>query len=201
MIRRGIADLLHDEAGLEVVGEAGTAAEARLRIRATSPDIVLLDVRLPDGSGIDVCREVRSTNPGTKCIILTSFDDDEATYAAVVAGASGYVLKDIRGSGLVSAVRAVASGHSLLEPTLANRVVQRITQDRVKDPRLGSLSARENQILLLISEGLTNREIGVSLSLAEKTVKNYVSALLTKLGLQRRTQAAVFQLESKYSER
>jgi DNA-binding NarL/FixJ family response regulator len=197
LVRRGIAGLLSAERGMEVVGEAGSAAQARTRIRATNPDIVVLDVRLPDGSGIDVCRDVRSANPATKCIMLTGYDDDEAITSAVLAGASGYVLKDIRGSGLVDSIRAVARGQSLLDPALSTRVVERISQNQLKDPRLGSLSSRENQILVLIAEGLTNREIGASLSLAEKTVKNYVSALLTKLGLQRRTQAAVLHLESK----
>jgi two-component system response regulator DevR len=197
LVRRGIAGLLSAETDMEVVGEAGSAAQARTRIRATDPDIVVLDVRLPDGSGIDVCRDVRSANPSTKCIMLTAYDDDEAIYAAVLAGASGYVLKDIRGSGLVDSIRAVAAGRSLLDPTLATRVVERISQNQLKDPRLDSLSARENQILALIAEGLTNRQIGSALSLAEKTVKNYVSALLAKLGLQRRTQAAVLHLESK----
>jgi two-component system response regulator DevR len=196
IVRRGIGELLSIEGDIEVVGEAGTAAQARSRIAATLPDVVLLDVRLPDGSGIDVCRDVRSLNPEVKCLILTAYDDDEALSAAVIAGASGYVLKDVRGSGLVESLRKVASGHSLLDPMLTRKVVERIHSRNDTDPRLGSLTARETQILSLIAAGLTNRQIGSELSLAEKTVKNYVSGLLAKLGLQRRTQAAILHLGS-----
>ena len=192
LVRRGIAALLSAESDMEVVGEASTAAQARGRIRATRPDVAVLDVRLPDGSGIDVCRDVRSENPGTRCIILTGYDDDEAIYAAVLAGAAGYVIKDVQGSRLVDSVRRVAGGAILLDPALNRRVVERISSDS----RLESLSAREREILPLIAEGLTNREIGIRLALAEKTVKNYISGLLSKLGLQRRTQAAVLHLES-----
>lgn len=201
LVRRGVAGLLSTQADIEVVGEASTAAQARSRIRATTPDVVILDVRLPDGNGIDVCRDVRSTNPSTRCIILTAYNDDEAIYAAVLAGASGYVLKDVRGSGLVEAIRAVAEGRSLLDPALTRRVVERLRSPHSRDPRLGSLGRREQQILTLIAEGMTNREIGHSLALAEKTVKNYVSSLLSKLGLHRRTQAAVFHLESREPHR
>jgi two-component system response regulator DevR len=194
IVRRGIAQLLNAEADFEVVGEAATAGQARARIAATRPDVALLDVRLPDGSGIDVCRDVRSAGPDIRCLMLTGYDDDEAISAAVLAGASGYVLKDIRGSGLVESIRAVAAGKSLMDPTLSRRVVQKMTTDRATDPRLGSLSVRESQILTLIADGLTNRQIGAELSLAEKTVKNYVSSLLSKLGLERRTQAAILHL-------
>ncbi len=194
IVRRGIADLLNAEKDIEVVGEASTAAQARGRIAATRPDVALLDVRLPDGSGIDVCRDIRSADPGIRCLILTAYDDDEAIAAAVVAGASGYVLKDIRGSGLLDSLRKVAAGRSLLDPALTKRVVQRFETDTEADPRLGSLSVRESQILALIADGLTNRQIGDRLDLAEKTVKNYVSGLLSKLGLQRRTQAAILKL-------
>ncbi|MBG6055770.1 DNA-binding NarL/FixJ family response regulator [Salinibacterium sp. CAN_S4] len=197
LVRRGINALLSAEVDIEVVGEASTAAQAIGRIRATAPDVAVLDVRLPDGSGIDVCRDIRSSLPGTRCLMLTGYDDDEAIYAAVLAGASGYVIKDIRGSGLVESVRAVAAGRSLLDPALNQRVVQRISENHEADPRLESLTMRERQILPLIAEGLTNREIGERLNLAEKTVKNYISGLLSKLGLQRRTQAAVLHLESK----
>lgn len=197
LVRRGIAELLSTQPDMEVVGEAGTAAQARARIPATAPDVVILDVRLPDGNGIDVCRDVRSTSPSTRCIILTAYDDDEALYAAVLAGASGYVLKDIRGSGLVDSIHAVAAGRSLLDPALTHRVVERLRAHTSRDPRLDSLGRREQQILTLIAEGMTNRQIGESLSLAEKTVKNYVSSLLSKLGLHRRTQAAVLHLESR----
>ncbi|WP_309616432.1 response regulator transcription factor [Salinibacterium sp.] len=197
LVRRGITALLNAEADIEVIGEAGTAAQAVSRIRATRPDVAVLDVRLPDGSGIDVCRQVRSENPEVKCLILTGYDDDEAIYAAVLAGAAGYVIKDVRASGLPDSLRAVAAGKSLLDPSLSRRVVQRINDTHLSDPRLESLSAREREILPLIAEGLTNREIGERLALAEKTVKNYISGLLSKLGLQRRTQAAVLLLESR----
>jgi two-component system response regulator DevR len=197
LVRRGITALLNAEPDIEVVGEAGTAAQARSRIRATRPDVAVLDVRLPDGSGIDVCRAVRSEHPETKCLILTGYDDDEAIYAAVLAGASGYVIKDIRGSGLVTSVRTVAGGRSLLDPALTRKVVDRIAESHRGDPRLESLTSRERDILPLIAEGLTNREIGVRLALAEKTVKNYISGLLSKLGLERRTQAAVMHLEAR----
>jgi two-component system response regulator DevR len=196
IVRRGIAELLGAENDIEVIGEAGTAAHARSRIAATLPDVAILDVRLPDGSGIDVCRDVRSLNPQVKCLILTAYDDDEALSAAVIAGASGYVLKDVRGSGLVESLRTVAGGHSLLDPMLRRKVIERIHVRTDTDPRLGSLTARETQILSLIASGLTNRQIGVELSLAEKTVKNYVSGLLAKLGLHRRTQAAILHLGS-----
>jgi DNA-binding NarL/FixJ family response regulator len=194
IVRRGIAELLNAERDIEVVGQAGTAAQARVRIAALTPAVVLLDVRLPDGSGIDICRDIRSASPDIHFLILTAYDDDEAMSAAVVAGASGYVLKDVRGSGLIESVRKVAAGRSLLDPGLAKRVVRKFEGESGLDPRLGSLTSRERQILALIAEGLTNRQIGEKLSLAEKTVKNYVSGLLSKLGLQRRTQAAIVQL-------
>jgi two-component system, NarL family, response regulator DevR len=200
LARRGIAGLLEAEHDIQVVGEAGTAAQARSRILATKPDVAVLDVRLPDGSGIDVCRDIRSANPDIQCLMLTAYDDDEAIYAAVISGAAGYVLKDIRGAGLVDSVRKVAAGHNLLDPALTAKVVQRMRGGAGGDPRLASLSTREKQIMALIADGLTNREIGLRLSLAEKTVKNYVSGLLSKLGLQRRTQAAVLHLETKRSE-
>ena len=196
IVRRGIAELLGAEHDIEVIGEASTAAQARSRIAATRPDVVLLDVRLPDGSGIDVCRDVRSQNPRVKCLIFTAYDDDDALSAAVIAGASGYVLKDVRGSGLVDSLRRVAAGRTLLDPVLTRKVIERIHTRNDTDPRLGSLTARESQILALIAVGLTNREIGTELSLAEKTVKNYVSGLLAKLGLHRRTQAAILHLGS-----
>jgi two-component system response regulator DevR len=197
LARRGIAGLLEAEPDIQVIGEAGTAAQARARILATRPDVAVLDVRLPDGSGIDVCRDIRSADSTIQCLMLTAYDDDEAIYAAVIAGAAGYVLKDIRGAGLVDSVRKVAAGKTLLDPTLTARVVERMRGGATGDPRLASLSAREKQIMALIADGLTNREIGLRLSLAEKTIKNYVSGLLSKLGLQRRTQAAVLHLEVK----
>lgn len=196
LVRRGIAGLLEAEVDLEVVGEAATAAQARTRIAAIRPDVALLDVRLPDGSGVDVCRHLRSALPEVRCIMLTGYDDDEALLAAVIAGASGYVLKNVRGSGLVDAVRRVAAGHSLLDPDLTRRVTDRMKGRDAEDPRLALLGLRERQILALIADGLTNREIGERLGLAEKTIKNYVSAVLSKLGLQRRTQAAVLLLDA-----
>lgn len=196
LVRRGITALLNAEPDIEVVGEAGTATQARSRIRATLPDVAILDVRLPDGSGIDVCREVRSEFPDIRCLILTGYDDDEAIYAAVLAGAAGYVIKDVHGSGLLDSLRKVAAGRSLIDPSLSKRVVERINESHQSDPRLEALSTREREILPLIAEGLTNREIGERLQLAEKTVKNYISGLLAKLGLQRRTQAAILHLES-----
>jgi len=198
VVRRGVADLLNKEPDLEVIGEASTAAQALGRIAATAPDVAILDVRLADGSGIDVCRDLASSGSPVRCIMLTGYDDEDAVYSAVIAGAAGYVLKDIGGRSLVDAVRAVAAGRSLLDPGLTRRVVSRMKSNTPVDPRLGSLSHRERQVLTLIADGLTNRQIGEQLSLAEKTVKNYVSSLLSKLGFQRRTQAAVFELETRH---
>ena len=192
IVRRGLVDLLAGEPDLDVVGEAATAAEAERRIPAAAPDVAVLDARLPDGSGIDVCRNVRAANPDIRCLILTSYDDDEAVLAAVLAGASGYVLKQIRASGLVDAVRSIAAGHSLLDPRVTDRVLERLRNRRSTDPRLAGLSAQERRILDLIAQGMTNREIATALFLAEQTVKNNVTSLLAKLGMQRRTQAAVF---------
>jgi len=198
IVRRGIADLLSSAEDMEVVGEAGTAAEALRRIPAARPDVALLDGRLPDGSGIDVCRDIRSSYPDIRCLILTSYDDDDALFAAVMAGASGYLLKEIRGASLLDGIRQVRAGRSLLDPTVTERVMQRLRTGQQQDPRLTGLTDRERDILDLIAEGLTNRQIGERLYLAEKTVKNYVSALLAKLGMQRRTQAAVFGAELKH---
>lgn len=194
IVRRGIAELVERERDLEVVGEAGTVRDAPGRVTATSPDVVVLDVKLPDGSGVDLCRTIRSEHPQLPCLMLTAYDDDEATLAAVVAGASGYVLKDIRGQGLVDAIRRVAGGHSLISPSVQARVRQRLSANPgTADGEQGAvLSLRERQVLDLIAEGLTNRQIGERLGLAEKTVKNYVSELLAKLGMERRTQAAVY---------
>jgi len=198
IVRRGIADLLSATDDMVVVGEAGTAAEALRRIPAARPDVALLDGRLPDGSGIDVCRDIQSSHPEIRCLILTSYDDDDALFAAVMAGASGYLLKEIRGSSLLDGIRQVRAGRSLLDPTVTERVMQRLRTGPRQDPRLAGLTDRERDILDLIAEGLTNRQIGERLFLAEKTVKNYVSALLAKLGMQRRTQAAVFGAELKH---
>jgi two-component system, NarL family, response regulator DevR len=192
IVRRGLAELLNSVADFEVVGEAGTVAEALRRIPATSPDVAILDGRLPDGSGIEVCRTMRDEQPSVKSLILTSYDDDEAIFAAVLGGAAGYVLKQIRGSNLVDAVRQVAAGRSLLDPTVTSRVLARMRDGKQEDSRLSGLNTQERKILILIAEGLTNRQIGERLFLAEKTVKNNVSSLLAKLGMQRRTQAAVY---------
>ncbi len=196
IVRRGIADLLSTQADMTVVGEAATVRQAFARIEATAPRVAVLDVRLPDGSGIDLCRDIRSHMPEVACLILTGYDDDAAVNAAVLAGASGYVLKDVGGARLVDAVRAVAAGRSLLDPALVDSAAKRIRERAdAEDPRLGSLGLRERQILRLIADGLTNRQIGDTLGIAEKTVKNYVSSLLNKLGLERRTQAVLFQLQ------
>ncbi|MGC5050903.1 response regulator [Micromonospora sp. DT48] len=191
VVRRGLADLLHASGDIEVVGESGSAQEAARRIPALRPDVAILDARLPDGNGIDVCRDVRAVDSTIKGLILTSYEDDEALFAAIMAGASGYVLKQIRGTDLVDAVRRVAAGQSLLDPAITTRVLDRI-RSGVEQPReLQSLTEQERRILEYVAEGLTNREIAGKMFLAEKTVKNYVSSVLAKLGLERRTQAAV----------
>ena len=192
LVRRGLRDLLESEADLEVVGEAGTAADALTRIPATAPDVAVLDVRLPDGNGVEVCREVRSRHPEVQCLMLTSFADDEALFEAIMAGASGYVLKQIRGTDLVDTIRKVSEGHSLLDPVVTRRVLERLRTGPEEDERLTRLTEQERRILELIAEGLTNRQIAERIHLAEKTVKNYVSNLLSKLGMERRTEAAVF---------
>ena len=194
VVRRGVRDLLEAEPDFVVVGEAGTAAEALARVPAVRPDVAVLDVRLPDGNGVEVCRELKSTLPDLACLMLTSFADDEALFDAIMAGAAGYVLKQIRGSDLVGAVRTVAHGGSLLDPKAAGAVMARMRAPKAPDP-LAGLSDQERRILELIGEGLTNREIGQRLFLAEKTVKNYVSNLLAKLGFHRRTQVAVLATE------
>lgn len=192
LVRRGLTDLLTTTDDLIIVGEAATAADALHRIPAAAPDIALLDARLPDGSGIDVCREIRSSYEDVRCLILTSYDDDEALFAAVMAGASGYLLKQIAGNSLLEGIRQVAAGRSLLDPAVTQKLLDRLRHPVGEDPVAGNLTAREREILDLIAEGCTNRQIGERLFLAEKTVKNYVSGLLTKLGMQRRTQAAVY---------
>ncbi len=192
IVRRGISDLVDAEPDITVVGEAGTAAEALRIIPAARPHVAVLDIRLPDGSGIDVCRDIRSAAPEIHCLMLTSYDDNDALFAAVMAGAAGYLLKEIRGSSLVDAIRQVAAGKSLLDPAVTGRLLTRLREGAPQDQRLASLTDREREVLGLISDGLTNREIGERLFLAEKTVKNYVSGLLAKLGMQRRTQAAVY---------
>jgi DNA-binding NarL/FixJ family response regulator len=191
IVRNGLRQTLERQDDIEVVGEAGLAAEALRRIPALSPTVAILDGRLPDGSGIDVCREVRSAYPDIACLILTSYDDDEALFSAIMAGAAGYVLKEIRGVDLVEAIRTVAAGQSLLSPSVTRRVLSRLREGPTEDPVLAPLNPREREILSLIAEGLTNRQIAGRVYLSEKTVKNYVSSILDKLGLTSRTQAAV----------
>jgi DNA-binding NarL/FixJ family response regulator len=192
IVRRGVKDLLEAQPDITAVGEAGTAASALARMPALRPDVAVLDVRLPDGDGVTVCREIRSKMPQVACLMLTSFGDDEALFDAIMAGAAGYVLKQIRGTDLVGAVRTLASGQSLLDPEAASRVMKRMRDQVTHTDPLAGLTAQERRILELIGEGLTNRQIGERLFLAEKTVKNYVSALFAKLGMERRTQAAAF---------
>ena len=192
VVRRGVRDLLEDSGEITVVGESGSALEASRRIPALRPDVAILDARLPDGSGITVCREIRSVDPGIHALILTSYDDDEALFAAIMAGAAGYVLKQVSGTDLVDAVRRVAAGQSLLDPAVTARVLERVRSGPPEDATLKRLTDQERRILALIAEGKTNRQIGEDMFLAEKTVKNYVSSLLAKLGMERRTQAAVF---------
>jgi DNA-binding NarL/FixJ family response regulator len=192
VVRRGLRELLESEPDIEVVGEASTAEEALARVAPSAPGVAVLDLRLPDGDGVEVCRDIRSRHPEIRCIILTSFSDDEALFQAIMAGASGYLLKQIRGTDLVDAVRRVAEGQSLLDPTVTARVLERIREGPETDERLARLTEQERRILDLIAEGLTNRQIAEQVHLAEKTVKNYVSNLLSKLGMERRTQAAVY---------
>ena len=195
VVRQGIAELLEDVDGFDVVGEAGTAAEAVPRILAARPDVAVLDMRLPDGSGIDVCRDVRAALPETYCLILTSYDDQDAVLASVMAGASGYVRKEVRAAALIDAIRQAAMGRSLIDPALIVKVMQTAQQAPQTNDQLSVLTERERQVLDLIAEGLTNRQIGQRMFLSDKTVKNYVSSLLNKLGMQRRTQAAVLATE------
>jgi DNA-binding NarL/FixJ family response regulator len=192
IVRRGVRELLEAEPDITVVGEAGTAQSALVRIPALRPDVAVLDVRLPDGDGVSVCRALRSRTPSTACLMLTSFGDDEALFNAIMAGAAGYMLKQIRGTDLVGAVRTVAAGESLLDPEAAGRVMRRMQQQAQAADPLSGLTEQERRILELIGKGLTNRQIGTAMSLAEKTVKNYTSVLFAKLGMQRRTQAAAY---------
>jgi DNA-binding NarL/FixJ family response regulator len=191
VVRRGLRDLLEREGDIEVVGESGSAVDAEHRIPALRPHVAVLDARLPDGSGIDVCRHIRSVDPTIQALILTSYEDDEALFAAIMAGAAGYVLKQIRGTDLVDAVRRVAAGQSMLDPAVTAQVLDRIRRGPEQPDELKGLTEQERRILALIAEGLTNREIAERMFLSEKTIKNYVSSLLAKLGMERRTQAAV----------
>jgi two-component system, NarL family, response regulator DevR len=192
VVRRGVRELLEQSGEIEVVGEAGTAADGLSRIPPTRPDVAVIDMRLPDGNGVEVCREIRSQHDDVQCLILTSFADDEALFDAIMAGAAGYLLKQIKGTDLVDAVRRVAAGQSLLDPEVTARVLERLRKGPEEDERLARLTDQERKILDLIAEGLTNRQIAERMFLAEKTVKNYVSSLLAKLGMERRTEAAVF---------
>jgi two-component system, NarL family, response regulator DevR len=192
IVRRGVRDLLEAEGDITVIGEASTEAEAVARVHALDPDVAVLDVRLEDGNGIEACRGIRALHPRTACLILTSFSDDEALFQAIMAGAAGYVLKQIRSSELVDAVRRVASGQSLLDPVVTARVLERLRSGPEQDPRIARLSTQERHVLELLAEGLTNRQIGERLYLAEKTVKNYVTSVLSKMGMARRTEAAVY---------
>ncbi len=192
IVRTGLRSLLESTDDLEVVGEAGTVAEAMSRIPPLQPDVAILDVRLPDGSGVEVCRDVRSKLPTIACIMLTSYADDEALFTSIMAGSSGYVLKQVGGNSLVDDVRRVAAGESLLDPALTDRVLRRLREGPEEEPLLASLTNQERRILDEIAEGKTNRQIAEDMYLAEKTVKNYVSNLLTKLGMERRTQAASY---------
>jgi DNA-binding NarL/FixJ family response regulator len=191
VVRQGLRALLESTGDIEVVGESGSAVEATSRIPALRPDVAVLDARLPDGSGIEVCRSVRAVDPTIGALILTSYDDDEALFAAIMAGAAGYVLKEIRGNDLVEAIRQVAAGNSLIDPTLTAKVLERVRNPPATAPELAQLTEQEIKLLGYIAEGMTNRQIGEQMFLAEKTVKNYVSSILAKLGLERRTQAAV----------
>jgi two-component system response regulator DevR len=190
LVRRGLKDLLESE-GFTVVGMSGSAAEAARRIPALRPDVAILDARLPDGTGIEVCRDVHSVDETINCLILTSYDDEQALRGAVLAGASGYVLKEIGGTDLIGALRRAARGESLFDADLKARIIQGLSEPEYVDPRIASLTRQERRVLELVGEGLTNRQIGERMLLAEKTVKNYVSSLLAKLGFERRTQAAV----------
>ncbi len=192
IVRRGVRELLETEDDITVVGEAGTVASALARIPALRPHVAILDVRLPDGDGVSVCRDIRSRHPEIACLMLTSFAEDDALFDAIMAGASGYVLKQIRGFDLISAVRSVATGQSLLDPESASRVMARIRDQAQRTDPLADLTGQERRVLELIGEGMTNRQIGEHLFLSEKTAKNYVTSLFAKLGMERRTQAAAF---------
>ncbi len=192
VVREGLRGLIARQEGMSVVGEAGTVAEVVEAAARTKPDVVIMDVRLPDGSGVEACRTIRETRPETKVIMLTSYADDEALFASIIAGASGYLLKQTRGQAVVDAVIAVASGRSLLDPDVTGKVLERVRQVRGDDPALASLTEQERKVLAGLAEGHTNREISETLFLSEKTVKNYVSRILDKLGLSRRAEAAAY---------
>jgi DNA-binding NarL/FixJ family response regulator len=192
IVRRGVSELLEREDDLAVVGEAGTAAEALARIPSARPDVAVLDIQLGEGSGIEVCREIRASHPDVHCLMLTSYADDAALLESILAGASGHVLKQIRGNDLVRSIRAAAAGESLVDEQTMSRARERLRHQTDEDPLIGTLTNQERKLLALLAEGLTNREIGERMFLAEKTIKNYVSNLLVKMGMKRRTEAAVY---------
>ena len=195
IVRRGIRELLESEGDIVVVGESGSAAEATRHIPALHADVAILDGRLPDGSGIDVCREIRSRDPHVAALILTSYDDDEALFSAIMAGAAGYILKHVGGNDFIEIVRRVAAGQSMLDPAVTAQVLERVRSGPRADPALAQLTTQELRILELIGEGMTNRQMAETMYLAEKTIKNYVSSMLAKLGLESRTQAAIFSIK------
>ena len=197
VVREGLRGLISRQAGMSVVGEAGTVAEAIEAATRSKPDVVVMDVRLPDGSGVEACREIREARPETKVVMLTSYADDEALFASIIAGASGYLLKQTRGQAVVDAITAVAAGRSLLDPDVTGKVLERLRESRAEDPALASLTEQERKVLAGLAEGKTNREIGDTLFLSEKTVKNYVSRILDKLGLSRRAEAAAYMAKHK----
>jgi DNA-binding NarL/FixJ family response regulator len=192
VVREGLRGLISRQSGMTVVAEAGTVAEALAAAARTTPDVVIMDVRLPDGSGVEACRAIREARPETKVVMLTSYADDEALFASIIAGASGYLLKQTRGQAVVDAVTAVAAGRSLLDPDVTGKVLERVRQSRNEDPAIAGLTEQERKVLAGLAEGRTNREIGEQLFLSEKTVKNYVSRILDKLGLSRRAEAAAY---------
>ena len=203
LVRRGFASLLRDSEEFDVIGEASTSQEALDGIAAGDPDVAVLDVRLPDGDGVALCREIRSRFPDVRCLILTAYEDDEALFAAIMAGASGYLLKNAGGEELVEAVRTIGVGGSMLDPAVTTQVLERLRKgpdEELEDERLTRLTPQERKILMLIADGLTNREIAQQIFLAEATVKNYVSSLLAKLGMHGRTQAAIFATELRHKQ-
>jgi DNA-binding NarL/FixJ family response regulator len=197
VVREGLRGLIGRQTGMSVVGEAGTMAEAIQVAASSRPDVVIMDVRLPDGSGVEACRSIREANPDVKVIMLTSYADDEALFASIIAGASGYLLKQTRGQAVVDAVIAVAAGRSLLDPDVTGKVLERLRETRAEDPALASLTEQERKVMSGLAEGKTNREIGETMFLSEKTVKNYVSRILDKLGLSRRAEAAAYMAKHK----
>jgi len=197
VVREGLRGLIGRQPGMSVVGEAGTVAEAIETAARSKPDVVVMDVRLPDGSGVEACRSIREARPEVKVIMLTSYADDDALFASIIAGASGYLLKQTRGQAVADAITAVAAGRSLLDPDVTGKVLERLRESRAEDPALASLTEQERKVLVGLAEGKTNRDIGESLFLSEKTVKNYVSRILDKLGLSRRAEAAAYMAKHK----